>query len=200
MAGPDDLGSYAEDEAALQGGKTGMQIGIAAAVVVTIGVVALLLGGEDDVRVYREMGKKINGIKLSKFDKFWGCALQGVNLKDIKNNADISHEVGGRASERGASYAVYVRDECLGLLKDVKPDLDVLTPPAELAADVTAMGAATADLRSGWSGFIAYLDDPDLEYDGKRAKRHIKKISKAWYDFKKAHSAVNKTLKAKLDG
>lgn len=200
MGGPGDLGSYAEDEAAMQGGKGGMQAGIAVAVVVVIGAVALLLGGEDDTRVYRELGKKINGIKMSQFDTFWGCALPGANLKDIKSNGDLSTEIGGRASERGAAYAVHVREKCLGDLENVKPELDVLiVEDADLAVDVAAMGTATGDLRSGWSSFIAYLDDPELAYDASRAKDHIKKIGRAWYDFKQAHSKANEKIKAKLE-
>jgi len=200
MGGPGDLGSYAEDEAAMQGGKGGMQAGIAVAVVAVIGLVALVLGAEDESRVYGDLGKKINGIKMAKFDKFWGCALQGVNLKDIKSNGDVATQVGGRASERGASYAVHVREKCLPMLEDVKPELDVLiVEDPDLAADVAGMGTATGDLRSGWSGFIAYLDDPELEYDEARAKDHIKKISRAWYDFKQAHRKANEKLKVKLD-
>ena len=39
-----------------------------------------------------------------------------------------------------------------------------------------------------------------MEYDESRAKTHVKKISKAWYDFKKAHRAANTKIKAKRDG
>ena len=43
------------------------------------------------------------------------------------------------------------------------------------------------------------LDDPELEYDEEAARPHVTAIARGWYDFKKAHGAINKSIKAKLD-
>ena len=78
-----------------------------------------------------------------------------------------------------------------------------LIVPTELQADVDGMKDANSRIRSGWSGYVTYLievgDDEDVHFDLKLASPHIRTVAKGWYDFKKAHGAVNKLLKAKLE-
>ena len=84
------------------------------------------------------------------------------------------------------------------LLVEIGPQLDTLIIPEDLTEAVDGMREANREMRGAWSGYISYLDDPELEFDGKSARPHIRKISKAWYDFKKAHGSFNKTVKARL--
>jgi hypothetical protein len=189
----------ADAEAAMTKGRgTGLYVLIALAVVL-LGGVFFLMGGNDEQRVYSELGKQINGIKQTKFDPFWGCALPGANLADLKSNADLSFQIDARAAEKGQRYGVHVREACLSMLADIQPTLDTLIVGEDLKKPVADMSDAASKLRSAWSGLVAYLDDPELSYDAEVAKTHIQPIVRAWFEFKTAHGAVNKALKAKLE-
>ncbi len=191
-------GSIADDEAALKSGKGGM---LAVGVLVVLGLLGggyALLSSGDQERVYGDLGRKINGLRQAHFDQFWGCALQGANLKDIKTNTELQSQLDGRAAERGAAYGVHLRDKCLPMLDDIEPQLDTLIVPAEMKNDVEGMKTATSKLRGAMSALISYLDNPEIKYDADSARVYYENIARGWFDFKQAHAAVNKTLKAKL--
>ena len=203
MAESDDIaatrGAIADADEMMRSGRRGPLIGmIVVGVVVVVGFVALLSGG-DERRVYGEMGKKINGIKQAKFDQFWACALPGTNLKDVRSNADLMSQINVRAGEKGRAFGVYVRQKCLETLVDVAPQLDTLILPEDLKADVASMRKSVEDLRSAWSGLISYLDNAELSYQFEDAEPRINGITRAWFEFKKAHASFNKTLKTKLE-
>lgn len=191
-------GSLADEEAAMHRGRAGSLIVMGAFGVALLVGLALLIGGDDEARVYGEIGKKVNGLDEANFDQFWACALQGENVNDIKSNSELSTHIDVRGRERGRSYGLHVRDKCLPKLEDIGPQLDTLIAPEDLQADIKALRDANNDLRSAWSGLVSYLDDPELEYDSEASKSHIAAIAKHWYAFKKAHGQVNKTIKSKV--
>ena len=166
-------GSLADAEAAMHKGRGRSLLVFAALAIALAGGLVFLVGGEDQARVYGEIGRKINGLERGNFDQFWGCALPGDNVNDI-------------------------RDKCMPKLQDIGPQLDTLIVPEDLKHDVKAMQEANGALRSAWSGFVAYLDDPELSYDEDVAKRHLQGIARGWYEFRKAHADVNKAIKSKL--
>jgi len=190
--------SLADAESAMHKGRAGSLVTMGAlGVAVLVGLI-WLIGGEDQARVYGELGKTINGLEREHFDQFWGCALQGENVGDLRTSTDLIAKIDGRGLERGRNYGVNVREKCLPRLVDIGPRLDTLIAPEDLKADIEGMRDANNKLRSAFSGFISYLDDPDLQYDQEAAKPHITEIARAWYEFKKAYSDVNKKIKAKL--
>jgi hypothetical protein len=193
------VGSFAEDEAALKKGKGGV-VGAVAVIVVLLGAgLWLLMGGNDEARVYGELGKQLNGLKQAHFDQFWGCALPSTNLATIKTNTDLAAQLDGRASERGQQYGAHLRDKCAGKLTEIEPTLDTLIVPDDLKEPVAGMKQATSKLRSGVSGFISYLDDAELKYDAVAANVYIESITRGWFDFRKSHAELNKVLKSRLD-
>jgi hypothetical protein len=192
-------GTMADDEAAMRKGKGGALALMVLLGVALLGGLALVMSGGDEERVYGEIGKRVNGLKQASFDQFWGCALQGSNLRDINTNAELAFQIDVRALERGSAYALRLRDSCMDKLAEITPELDSLIVPDELKADVDAMKTATGKLRSALSGFVAYLDDAELHYDPDKARPMIQEITRGWYDFKKAHADANKKLKAKLE-
>lgn len=195
---PGSLGSLAEDEAALKQGKGGMLVGLAITGVAVLAGLFVLLSGGDEARVYGELGKKINGLRQANFDQFWGCALQGEVLKDIKTNTDLIAQIDGRAVDHGAAYAVHLRDKCLPKLQDIEPQLDTLIVPPEIKPNVDAMRDATSKLRAGYSAFVSYLDTPDKKYESEGARVYLDNIARGWFDFRQAHAAVNKAIKEKI--
>lgn len=203
MAESDDIaatrGAIADAEAMMRSGRRGPLIGMIVVGVLVVGGLVALISGGDEQRVYGEMGKKINGIKQANFDQFWACALPGTNLKNVRSNSDLTSQINVRASEKGRAFGVYVREKCLETLVDVAPQLDTLIVPEDLKGDVASMRSAVEDLRSAWSGLISYLDNPELAYQFEEAEPRINAITRAWFEFKKAHASLNKTLKKKLE-
>ena len=197
MANP-QIGSFSEDEAALKRGKGGV-FGVLAFIFVAGGLLLYyLMGDGDDTRVYRDLGKQLNGLKQAHFDQFWGCALPGANLSLIKTNTDLAAQLEGRASERGQAYALHLRDKCARRLTEIEPTLDTLITPDDLKAPVSEMKAATSKLRSGVGGLVSYLDDAELKYDSAAAAGYIENITRGWFEFRKASADLNKVLKARL--
>lgn len=195
---PLDVMTLSDAEAAMHKGRGGM---IVAAVVVVVGLVGALvvfLGGDDERRVYSELGKTINGARVGEFDQFWACALPGENLRDLKSNEDLVAKLEVQAVGGQARFATRLRDTCLPKLEGIEPKLSALILPPDLKPSVSSVVTATGDLRSATSNLISYLDQPELEYDEEEAREKIQKIGRGWYDFRKAHADVNAVLKAHL--
>jgi hypothetical protein len=189
--------SIAEEEAAMHKGRGRMLFGLIAVALVIAGGAGYLLSEGSEQQTYSDIGKKINGMKKEHFDQFWGCALPNENLHDIKTNADLESQISARAQGR-AVYGRHVRDVCADKLVGIEPKLDILVVPKDFEADTTAMKKSIQDLRSGWSDYISYLVDPKGEYDEEVAQPKISKITRAWYEYRKAHASINVTLIKKL--
>lgn len=192
------VGTLADAEAALRKGRGGSLIVIGALGVVLAAGLVLLIGGDDQARVYGEIGKHINGLKRAHFDQFWSCALPGENIADLRSNTELSAKLDVRGQERGRAYGVYLRDRCMPKLEQVGPELEALIVPDDLQPDVRALTSALGQLRSSVSEYVVYLDDAALQYDAEQAGPRLGQITRAWYDFKKAHNAVNARIKTKL--
>jgi hypothetical protein len=190
--------SLADAESAMHKGRAGSLIAMGGlGVAVVVGLV-LLVGGEDQKRVYGELGKTINGLERAHVEQFWGCVLQGENLEDLRTSTDLITKVDGRALERGRNYGQHVRSKCLPMLEKVGPQLETLIAPDDLKPEIAAMQKANEQVRTAWSAFISYLDDPELDYDQDVAKPYVTDVARGWYEFKKAYAEVNKKIKAKL--
>jgi len=201
MSQPDHApleGTLADVESAMRKGRA-TQLWIVGAFGVAIGIALLLLVGTDDeARVYGEIGKRVNGINRGRFDQFWACALQTDNVGDIRSNAELSAKLDARGDERGRRYGVHLRERCLPNLEKIAPELETLIVPPDLQLDVTALLEANGRLRGSVSEYVAYLDNPELDYDPEVARPVLGRVARAWYDFKKAHGAINTKVKGKL--
>jgi hypothetical protein len=192
-------GTLADDEAALQKGKGGSLIAVGLLGIAVLAGLFYLMGGEDEARVYGDIGKRINGLKQASFDQFWSCALSGEDLRDVSSNTELIARLDGLGRDGGSRYAETLRKACLPQLESVSPQLDTLIVPTDLQASVRALSEANGKLRSATSGLVVYLDDPELQYDSAKAQSSLKDMARAWYDFKKAHGAINQVIKQKID-
>ena len=197
---PQAATSYADDEAAMRSGKGRMMAGIIGiSVVVAVGAVLLLTqGGSADE--YREAGKLVNGPAIrGNFDTFWGCALQGVNLRDLSKADELIAQINMRGSEGGKTYGKYIQDMCISKLSDMQSKLDVISLPSDLQTDLGGLKEASSQLRSAWSAYISFLTDTKAGYDEEQARNKIKDVARGWYEFKKAHSSINQKLKEQIE-
>jgi hypothetical protein len=191
-------GTLADAELAMRKGRA-VQLWIVGALGLAVGISLLLLVGKDDeARVFGEIGKRVNGINRGRFDQFWACALQTDNVGDIHSNAELAAKLDARGDERGQRYGVHLRERCLPNLEMIAPELETLIVPSDLQPDVTALLEANSRLRGSVSEYVAYLDDPDLDYDPTVARPVLGRVARAWYDFKKAHGAINTKVKSKV--
>lgn len=192
-------GTLADEEAALRKGKAGSLIAVSVLGLALLGGLFFLVGGDDNARVYGDIGKQINGVKQASFDNFWSCTLQGEDLRDVTSNTELVARLNLLGREGGREFAKNLREACRPQLENIGPALDTLIVPADMKANVSAMSEAAASLRTATSGFIVYLDDPELEYDDEAAKPHVQAMVRAWYDFKKAHNEANQVIKAQRE-
>lgn len=191
-------GTLADEEAAMRSGKAGSLVVMGLLALTALGGLFYLMGGEDQARVYGDLGKKINGLKQAQFDQFWGCALQGADLRDVHSNTDLETQLDLRARDKGQAYGEHLRDACLPLLESIGPALDTLILSGDLQTEVKELSEANGKLRSAVSGFVTYLDDPELEYDQDAARPHIQGMARAWYEFKRGHGAINQLIRTKI--
>jgi hypothetical protein len=191
--------TLSEDEAAMRKGRGRMIVGMVSIVVVIIVGSFLLLREDDEKYAYGEIGKTVNGIKNEYFDGFWGCALKGVNLRDIKSNDALVAQIDRRATQAAVAFVRVLRQDCIDKLEKMQTKLEVLIPPEGVTKEVKEMTEATSKLRSAWSAFISYMDDPKSDYDEATARPKIIEITRGWYDYKKAHTSFNKAIKAKIE-
>lgn len=196
---PLDAMTLSDAEAAMHKGRGGMIVAAVAVLVALAGGFIFLVGGDDDRRVYSELGKAINGVRVAEFDQFWACLLQGENLADIKSNEDLEAKIELRAAKAPARFAKQLRDDCLPKLQAIEPKLSTLILPPDLKPSVGSVVTAVGDLRSACSNFVSYLDQPELVYDDEESRQKIKKIGRGWYDFRKAHAEANTVLKGHLE-
>jgi hypothetical protein len=189
--------SLEAEEKAMRKGKGRMLAAMIVAVVAALALFFFYLtsGGENEA--YRNLGQRVNGLKQEHFDQFWGCALRGVNLGTITDNASLTGQLDRRMMQGGPRYAVQVRDECMDKLAPLRQELDSLIPPEDMQADVNAMAEAASQQRSAWANLIAYLES-DEGYDPDTAGEPITQVARAWYDFKRAHSAINAKIREKI--
>ena len=192
-------GTLADDEAALRKGKAGSLIAVGVLGAVLLGGLFYLMGGEDQARVYGDLGKQINGLKQSSFDQFWSCALQGEDLRDVSSNTELMSRLDGLGRDGGAKFGDNLKNACKPQLEPIVPALDTLIVPEDLKAQVRAMSEAASSLRTATTGLTVYLEDQELKYDDSVARPHIQAMTRAWYEFKKAHNEANQLIKQRLE-
>lgn len=193
-------GTLADEEAALHKGRAGSLIAVCVLGLAVLGGLFYLMGGEDKARVYGDLGKQINGLKQGAFDQFWSCVLQGEDLRDVTSNTELMARLDVLGRDGGRQYAKNLREACRPQLEGIGPALDTLIVPEDMRAHVKAMSEAAANLRSATSGFIVYLDDPELTYGDAQARPHVQAMARAWYEFKKAHGEANQVIKRHKEG
>ena len=189
--------SLEDEEKAMRKGKGRMIAGMVIAVlaIVGLGAVFLLNSGED--QTYANLGRKVNGLDQQGFDQFWSCSLRGASLSQLRSDQDLRDQINRRALA-GGRYSQHVRDECMGKLDAMQPELDALLPPADMQTHVQAIKDAVAALRSAWTAFTADLATAEGPYDAAAAEPKVTAIARAWYDYRTALSAFNSAMREKL--
>jgi hypothetical protein len=193
-----ETGNIDQELAAMNGSNRGRLMAFLAVLLVAVGASGIWLSGIDRVGNYREAGKALNGLKRSEFDKFWNCALQGVDLREIKSNTDLVGRIQERSRANPVTYARQIRDRCLETLVGIEAKLDAGLFPTDLGEPVIGMKNALVSMRTAWNEYVAYLTNSSSEFDEYRAKLYENRIAEGWYGFSKVHGEINRLLRTKL--
>ena len=186
------------DVAAMNKGNKGRIVMFVAVFLLAAGGSAALLSRMDEKGNYSEAGKAVNSIKKTEFDRFWGCALTGVDLREIKSNADLMARIQERSRANSILYARQMRDRCLDILLSAESRLEPSLFPSDLQGLVKDMKVATIKMREAWNQYITYLTNPSTEFDEAKATAFEQNIASGWYAFLKGHADVNGILRKKL--
>jgi hypothetical protein len=190
--------SLDKEAAAMNKGKGRMIISSIVVLAVIFVGAGMFLKRADEDAAYRDAGQTINALKKRQFDRFWGCALEGVDLRDINSNADLTAKIESRRSAGALRYGKLVKDRCLEILDEIATNLDVIQVPRDLKTQISGMKKAMNQLRDGWREYLSVIMDQDHPYDEVKAHPYLEKIALGWYGFAKEHSGLNKVLEKKL--
>jgi hypothetical protein len=169
-----------------------------------VGVVVALLGGVAWLTMsappseYGPLGRQINGMRQDHFDAFWGCALPRADLRDITGAEALLEAIGERAA-RPHAYAEHVRSECVVHLDEHLPPLTLLIVPDDLRAETEHLRSAVEEQRTAWRALLEHLDRSEtFDAEDATTRRLLTAVAHGWYEYKRAHSALNTTIRSHL--
>lgn len=190
--------SLEADEKAMKKGNTWV---LAAAIVAGLAVVAgivFVLAREDPNEQYRAIGRQVNAMKGANFDAFWVCALPNQALDRLRSDQDLRAAINERAASRPRAYGQHVRQRCMVKLTEHASPLATLIPPDDLREPLTELGNAVEDLEQAWVAYIAHLERVET-YDADAAGAQLTAIARGWYDYKRVHGDINRTIREHLN-
>jgi hypothetical protein len=168
-----------------------------------LGLLALSLVGfgwylvQDQPNPYGELGKQINGLRGQYFDGFWTCALPGKRLTELKNDGDLRAELHTRG-EALARYGQHLSSKCRGEARELSVRLSALLPPDDARPLVTQMVDALHKMDEGTHAYADYLQSAEAPYKAELAEPAMVDLVRGWYEFRKAHAALNQLIRDKL--
>jgi hypothetical protein len=195
-----ETGGIDEEVTAMNKGNRGKMIAVLVGLLLIGSGSVLGLNVMDRTSGYRDAGKALSSVKKTGFDGFWTCALPGVDLREIKSNADLVGRI--QIQERGKAgalvYARQVRDRCIDTLLGIETKLDAKLFPSDLGRHINAMKAATSKMREAWQEYITYLTNSGSDFDEAKSTFYETRIAEGWYGFLKGYVELNGALRAKL--
>lgn len=159
-----------------------------------VGVFTLMVQGDEE-RVYRQLGHRIQQVKLRQFDAFWDCTLGGSGHLGMRSNADLSERLVEVVSAQGELWASHVNGACLPLLDEVPDDLGVLIAPDTIKRQVRVMVRSAEKLEQEFRVLVDQVATGAA--DSGSLRKHAAAIARPWYEFLRAHGEITHILKAK---
>jgi hypothetical protein len=190
------------DRAALEDAKA-FNKGKGKLLVAMLGMLALSLAAfawylvQDQPNPYGELGKQVNGLRGQYFDGFWTCALPGKRLVELKNDKDLRAEIDTRAEAR-ERYAQHLSNKCRPQARELIVRLRALLPPDEAKKSLKEMVDGLIKIDEGAGQFAQYLQDLEGPYEAESGGPAMLGLVRGWYDFRKAHAALNQLVRDKL--
>jgi len=152
---------------------------------------------QDQPNPYGELGKQINGLRGQYFDGFWTCALPGKRLDELKNNGDLRAELHTRGEALGR-YGQHLSGKCREAVRELGVRLSALLPPDDARPLIAEMIGALRKIDEGTRVYSDYLQNVEGAYQADGADPALSGLVRGWYEFRKAHAALNQVIRDKL--
>lgn len=192
----DDALAALEDAKAFNKGKGKLLFGM-------LGLLSLALAAfgwylvQDQPNPYGELGKQVNGLRGQYFDGFWTCALPGKRLTELKNDQDLRAELDTRAAAK-ERYGQHLSNKCRPLARELIVRLRALLPPEEARKSLQGMVDGLIKIDEGSGQFAEYLQGLEGAYAAEAGAPAMSGLVRGWYEFRKAHAALNQLVRDKL--
>jgi hypothetical protein len=190
--------SLALEAAALHKGNGMKLVGLTVGCALVIGVSVIALGDLDNRHTFVEAGTRMNALHEVGYERFWNCALIGMNQVQIQNADELETQLHRRAYHYGTNYAGLLR-KCGQSLDSLERDLDLMRAPEPLKPQLAAMKEAVAATRHGLRELIDYVDVRGGHYDSELGQRYTSRLAIAWQQYRTNHAAFRETLREHLD-
>ena len=152
---------------------------------------------QDQPNPYGELGKQVNGLRGQYFDGFWTCALPGKRLVELKNDQDLRTELDGRAAAK-ERYGQHLSNKCRPEIRELNVRLRALIPPDDARKNLQEMIDGLIKIDEGSRKFAEYLQGLEGAYASESGAPAMSGLVRGWYEFRKAHAALNKLVRDKL--
>jgi hypothetical protein len=186
-----------EDAKAFNKGKGKTLFGMLAMLALALAAFAWYLV-QDQPNPYGELGKQVNGLRGQFFDGYWTCALPGKRLGEIKNDQDLRTELDTRAVAK-ERYAQHLSNKCRPQVAELIVRLRALLPPEEARKNIQSMIDGLIKVDGGSAQFAEYLTGLEGPYAAEAGAPAMSGLVRGWYEFRKAHAALNQLVRDKLE-
>jgi len=189
--------AFDTEAAAMHKGNGKKLIALTLSCAAVIGVSVLALGDLDNRQAFLDAGTRMNALNEVGYERFWNCALIGMNQAQIKNADELEAQLHKRAQHYGMSYATLMK-KCGSSLDSMERDLDVIKAPKPIQPQLRGMKEAVAATRHGLQGLIADMESHGATYDGTGGERYTAKLAVAWQQYHVSHQAFREALREHL--
>jgi hypothetical protein len=189
--------SFDMEAAAMHKGNGKKLVALTLGCAAVIGVSVLALGDLDNRQAFLDTGTRMNTLNEVGYERFWNCALIGMNQAQVKNADELEAQLHKRAQHYGKSYATLMK-KCGSSLDSLERDLDVMQPPKPIRSQVRGMKDAVAATRHGLQDLIGYVEANGANYDDAGGERYTGKLALAWQQYRVNHQAFRDALREHL--
>lgn len=189
--------SFEFEAAGMRKGNGAKLVALTVACAAVIGVSVLALGDLDSREAFVEAGTRMNKLNKSGYERFWNCALIGMNQSQIESGEQVKVEIDKRARHFGRSYATLMR-KCGTSLDALERDLDTMKTPKTLQQPVHAMRTAVEATRKATSGLIEHVESQGANYTTESGDPYVHKLAQAWEKYRESHLLFRNAIREEL--
>jgi hypothetical protein len=189
--------SFDMEAAAMHKGNGKKLIALTLGCAAVIGVSVLALGDLDNRQAFLDAGTRMNSLNEVGYERFWNCALIGMNQAQIKDAGELESQLHKRAQHYGRSYATLMK-KCGSSLDSLERDLDTMQAPKPIKPQLRAMKDAVTSTRHGLQDLIGHVESRGSKYEGEGGERYTGKLAIGWQQYRVNHQAFRDALREHL--
>jgi hypothetical protein len=185
------------EAAAMHKGNGKKLVALTLSCAAVIGVSVLALGDLDNRQAFLDAGTRMNSLHEVGYERFWNCALIGMNQSQIKSADELESQIHKRAEHYGMSYATLMK-KCGSSLDSLERDLDVMQAPKPIQPQLRGMKEAVTTTRRGLHDLINHMERYGSKYDDDDGERYTGKLAIGWQQYRVSHQAFREALREHL--